>query len=90
MSLKIADIEFIPVEIPLSGSYRPAWWPNSTVHYATSTLVRVRAEDGTMGYGSQSSLGPEVKLVGESQVVRNLLIGTDLFNIERVIRIYRA
>jgi L-alanine-DL-glutamate epimerase-like enolase superfamily enzyme len=85
--MKITDIEFVPVRYPLKAPFYPAWFPNVTLTTWGATVVKVHTDEGVVGYGSQSSIGTEVKTVGESQIVRNLLVGADVFNVEKVIRI---
>jgi len=85
--LNIAEIEFIPVSVPLPAPFRPAWFPNVTQTATEGTVVKVRSEDGTVGYGWQNSFGNEIKTVGNSKVFRDLVIGLDVFNVEKLVRI---
>lgn len=85
--MKITRVEFIPIKRPLAAPYRPAWYPNVTQTTSEITLVKVHTDDEVVGYGVQDSFGTEIKTVGESQVVRDLLVGVEVFSVERVIRI---
>jgi len=85
--MKITDVEFIPVRYPLKAPFYPAWFPGATLTTWGATVVKVHTDEGIVGYGSQASLGTEVKTVGESQIVRSLLIGADVFNVEKAVRI---
>ncbi|MDA4111579.1 MAG: mandelate racemase/muconate lactonizing enzyme family protein [Thaumarchaeota archaeon] len=87
VSMKIASIEFIPVSLPLPAPFHPAWFPNVTQKSTDGTLIKVHADDGTVGYGWQNSFGTEVKIVGESRVFKDLILGKDVFNVEEIIRI---
>ena len=83
----IKSVELIPVSLPLNAPFRPAWYPNVVQTKADGTLIKVRTDDGTIGYGWQNSFGAEIKIVGESKVFQDLVIGTDLFATEKIIRV---
>jgi D-galactarolactone cycloisomerase len=86
--LKIASVEFVPLSLPLAAPFHPAWFPDVTQTTADGTLIKVHADEGGItGYGWQNSFGSEVKIVGESQVFRDLVYGNDLFSVEKIIRI---
>jgi D-galactarolactone cycloisomerase len=85
--MKIAKVEFTPVSLPLAAPFHPAWFPNVTQKTTDGTIIKVHADDGTVGYGWQNSFGAEVKIVGESRVFRDLILGKEVFNVEEVIRI---
>jgi len=85
--LKIQDIQFIPVEVPYKVPVYPAWWSGQGMTTWRATIIKVTADDGLVGYGAQHSIKSEVKEVGESRTIRELLVGSDAFNIERVSRI---
>src|SRR5438105_1788890 len=85
--MKIAKIEFLPVSLQLPAPYHPAWFPNVTQKSADGTVVKVHADDGTVGFGWQNSFGAEIKIVGESRVFRDLILGRDVYNVEEIIRI---
>lgn len=86
--MNISSVEFIPISQPLAAPFHPAWFPNVSETSANGTLIRVRTDEGGItGYGWQHSIGSEIKIVGESRVFKDLVIGTDLFAVERLIRI---
>ncbi len=85
--MKIASVEFIPLRLPLAAPFHPAWFPNVTQNTADGTLIKVRTDSDIVGYGWQNSFGSEMKVVGESRVFKDLVIGTDLFGVEKIIRI---
>ncbi len=85
--MKIASVEFIPLSLPLAAPFHPAWFPNVTQKSADGTLIKVHTDEGIVGYGWQNSFGSEIKTVGESRVFKDLVVGTDLFNVENLIRV---
>lgn len=85
--MKIASVEFIPLRLPLVAPFHPAWFPNVVQTTADGTLIKVHTDEGVTGYGWQNSFGPEIKIVGESRVFKDLVVGTDLFEVERLIRV---
>lgn len=86
--MKIASVEFIPLSMPLAAPFYPAWFPHVTQTTADGTLIKVHADEGgIIGYGWQNSFGSEIKTVGESRVFRDLVIGMDLFSVEKLIRV---
>ncbi len=86
--MKIASVEFFPVSLPLPAPFHPAWFPNVTQKTADGTVIKVHTdEEGITGYGWQNSFGSEIKIVGESRVFKDLVLGTDLFSTERLVRI---
>ena len=85
--MKISSVEFIPVSLPLDAPFHPAWFPNVIQRSADGTLIRLHTDEGITGYGWQNSFGSEIKIVGESRVFKDLVLGTDLFSTEKIIRI---
>src|SRR5579864_1672630 len=85
--MKISSVEFIPVSLPLDAPFHPAWFPNVTQRFADGTLIKLHTDEGITGYGWQNSFGSEIKTVGESRVFKDLVLGTDLFSTEKIIRI---
>lgn len=81
-------MEFIPVSLPLNAPFHPAWFPNVIQNTTDGTLIKVHTEDEEIvGYGWNHSIGNEVKIIGESSVFRSFVPGTDLFDVEKIIRI---
>jgi len=86
--MKISSVEFIPLRLPLAAPFHPAWFPNVIQTSADGTLIKVHTDEGGItGYGWQNSFGSEIKIVGESRVFKDLVIGTDLFSVEKIIRV---
>ena len=85
--MKIASVEFIPLSLPLAAPFHPAWFPNVIQRNAEGTLIKVHTDEGITGYGWQNSFDSEIKIVGESRVFKDLVIGTDLFGVENLIRV---
>src|SRR5579872_517096 len=85
--MKIAQVEFLSVSIPLPAPFHPAWFPNVTVKSTDGTLIKVHSDDGKVGYGWQNSFGAEIKIVGESRVFRDLIVGREVSNVEEIIPI---
>jgi D-galactarolactone cycloisomerase len=85
--LKIQEVEFIPINVPLKTTFYPAWWPKQGLTGWGTTIIKVTGDEGLVGYGSQHSIRGEVKEVGESPTIHELLVGSDVFNIERVTQI---
>lgn len=86
--MKITSVEFIPLSLPLTAPFHPAWFPNVTQKTADGTLIKIHTDDDAIvGYGWQNSFGSEIKIIGESRVFRDLVVGTDLFSVEKLIRV---
>jgi len=85
--MKISYVDFIPLSLPLPAPFHPAWFPNVTRKTADGTLIKVHTDQGITGYGWQNSFGTEIKIVGESRVFKDLVYGTDLFSVEKLIRV---
>ena len=85
--MKITKIEFIPVRYPLKAPFYPAWFPGAEITSWGATVIKVHTDEGIVGYGTQGSIGTEVKTVGESQTIQKLLIGAAIFNVENIVQI---
>lgn len=83
--MKIASLEFIPVKVPFPAPFSPAWMPGTVLAARTGTLIRLRSDDGVMGYGWQNSSGMEIKLRGESSDFQKRFLGLELSAFEKVI-----
>jgi D-galactarolactone cycloisomerase len=84
--MKIAAIDFFPLSLPLDAPFKPAWLPES-VKARNGTLVRLRTDDGTTGFGWVGSRGSEVKEVGQSKFFQNLVIGLEVYEFDKVVKI---
>jgi D-galactarolactone cycloisomerase len=82
--MKIDKIEFIPLSIPFSVPFRPAWMPGTVVSARNGTLVKLTSDDGIIGYGWQNSTGDEVRSIGESYFFKERAIGLELSEFEKV------
>jgi len=85
--MKISSVEFIPVSVPFVAPFKPAWMPDQTVTARSGTLIKIHTNDGITGYGWQNSSGTEVKVVGESNYFKKNVIGLELSEFERAIKI---
>src|SRR5579864_6313345 len=85
--MKIAKVEFLPVSIPLPAPFHPAWFPNVTTKSTDGTFIKIHSDERKVGYGWQNSFGAEIKIVGESRVFRDLILGREVYNVEEIIRI---
>ncbi len=83
--MKITDIKFLSMEIPLEVPLRPAWDPSAAYRSFPLALIRVYTDEGQVG--SAVELTPQhVMGVSGSQVgyLKKTLIGADPFEIERI------
>ncbi|CAN5688281.1 mandelate racemase/muconate lactonizing enzyme family protein [soil metagenome] len=83
--MKITDIKFLSMEIPLEVPLRPAWDPSASYRSFPLALVRVYTDEGQVG--SAVELTPQhVMGVSGSQIsyLKTALIGADPFEVERI------
>lgn len=84
--MKITDVKFLSIEIPLEVPLRPAWDPDASYKSFPLALVRIYTDEGQVG--SAVELTPQhVMGVTGSQIsyLKSGLIGADPFAIEKVI-----
>lgn len=83
--MKITDIKFLSMEIPLEVPLRPAWDPSASYRSFPLALVRIYTDEGQVG--SAVELTPQhVMGVSGSQIsyLKTALIGADPFEVERI------
>ena len=84
--MKITDVKFLSIEIPLEVPLRPAWDPDASYKSFPLALVRIYTDEGQVG--SAVELTPQhVMGVTGSQIsyLKSGLIGADPFAIEKII-----
>jgi len=83
--LKITDVKFLNIELPLEVPLRPAWDPSAAYQSFPFALIRIYTDEGQVG--SAVELTPQhVMGVRGSQIayLRSILIGADPFAVERI------
>ncbi|MFN2533532.1 MAG: mandelate racemase/muconate lactonizing enzyme family protein [Pyrinomonadaceae bacterium] len=83
--MKITDVKFLNLEIPLAAPLRPAWDPSAAYQCFPLGLIRIFTDEGQVG--SAVELTPQhVMGVSGSQLsyLRSILIGADPFGVERI------
>jgi L-alanine-DL-glutamate epimerase-like enolase superfamily enzyme len=85
--LKITDVKFLALEIPLAVPLRPAWDPAAAYKSFPLALVRLYTDEGQIG--SAIELTPQhVMGVSGSQIsyLKSVVIGADPFAVERILK----
>ena len=68
--MRITDVEVLRLSIPLSGEgFRPAWAPGTQSRSWPCCVVRVRTDEGLVGYGGQKYWNPTL-----DSVIRRILV----------------
>src|SRR5262245_15187891 len=83
--MKITDVKFLSIRIPLEVPLRPAWEPSAAYESFPLALIRIYTDEGIVG--SAVELTPQhVMGVSGSQIanLKPLLIGADPFAVERI------
>ena len=83
--MKITDVKFLSMEIPLEVPLRPAWDPSASYRSFPLGLVRIYTDEGQVG--SAVELTPQhVMGVTGSQIsyLKSAIVGADPFEIERI------
>jgi L-alanine-DL-glutamate epimerase-like enolase superfamily enzyme len=85
--VKITDVKFLSLEIPLQVPLKPAWDPSAAYKSFPLALVRIYTDEGQIG--SAIELTPQhVMGVAGSQIsyLKNTLLGADPFEVERIMK----
>lgn len=85
--MKITDVKFLDLEIPLKVPLRPAWEPRAAYESFPLALIRVYTDEGIVG--SAVEFTPQhVMGASGSQIacLKSILIGADPFGIEGIVR----
>jgi D-galactarolactone cycloisomerase len=83
--MKITDVKFLSMEIPLKVPLRPAWDPSASYRSFPLGLIRIYTDEGQVG--SAIELTPQhVMGVTGSQIsyLKSAVMGADPFEIERI------
>lgn len=83
--MKITDVKFLSIELPLEVPLRPAWDPSAAYQSFPLALVRIYTDEGQVG--SAVELTPQhVMGVSGSQIayLKSILVGADPFGVERI------
>ena len=83
--MKITDVKFLSIEIPLDKPIHPAWEPSASYDSFPLALIRIHTDEGIVGNAIE--LTPEhVMGITSSRLanLRSLLIGMNPFGIEKV------
>jgi L-alanine-DL-glutamate epimerase-like enolase superfamily enzyme len=85
--MKVTDVKFLSLEIPLAVPLRPAWDPAASSKSFPLGLVRIYTDEGQVG--SAVELTPQhVMGVTGSQIsyLKSAIVGADPFEVERIMR----
>ncbi|MDE0392326.1 MAG: mandelate racemase/muconate lactonizing enzyme family protein [Rhodospirillales bacterium] len=83
--MKITDVKFLSIEIPLDKPIRPAWEPSASYDSFPLALIRIYTDEGIVGNAVE--LTPEhVMGIARSRLshLKSMLIGTDPFGVEQI------
>jgi L-alanine-DL-glutamate epimerase-like enolase superfamily enzyme len=83
--MKITDVKFLSIQIPLEVPLRPAWEPSAAYESFPLALIRIYTDEGIVGNAVE--LTPQhVMGVTGSQIanLKPLLVGADPFAIEKI------
>jgi D-galactarolactone cycloisomerase len=83
--MKITEVKSFDLEIPYKVPFRPAHEPGRVRHSRAFTLVRIKTEDGLVGYaGGDGYYSAQI-----DRKVTPFLVGMDVFDTENHARVYR-
>lgn len=85
--MKIAKIELYDVSIPLPKAFCPAWIPGYQRKYNRSTLIKITANNGLIGYSTGSYLGEAHG--GPSALMGQYMIGKEVERMEELRHLLR-
>ena len=83
--LKVTDVKFLSIQIPLEAPLRPAWDPSVAYESFPFGLVRIHTDEGIVGTAVELTPQHVMGITG-SQIayLKSMLIGLDPFNVEPI------
>ncbi len=83
--MKITDVKFLSIEIPLDKPIHPAWEPSASYDSFPLALIRIYTDEGIVGNAVELTPEHVMGITGSRlSNLKSLLIGMDPFGVEKI------